>query len=286
VGESVSNDGDVWGGHGGFDVWLTKTDANGDLSWQKAIGGSIGDYGYDVEETPGGGYVIAASTSSSDGDLWNIHGGDDAWVVRLDPFGGLLWQRPLGGTADERFFSVALSSEDYLFAGSTNSLNGNVGALHGLVDAWLVRLDPEGDIVWQRTFGGTDTDEAHSLRRTQDGGIIFAGASRSVDGDLTGNHGGLDFWVVKLADPVGIAERSITSFSLAPNPCESVVTLWCDRPPSDGSLVISDISGREILRQRMTGSRHQLDLSRIPSGIYVLTLATEGGTYSQRLVVQ
>jgi len=287
VGQTISTDGDVSGGHGGLEAWLVRTDPAGVLSWQKTLGGTSTDIAHAIAGTTDGGYLIAGSTASNDGDVVGGHGGYEGWVVRLDAWGGLLWQRPLGGTGAEAFRAIHLASDgSCTVAGSATSVNGNVGGLHGFFDAWLVHLDADGDIIWQRPFGGTGLDEAYALRPTPDGGLIFVGSSGSSDGDATANHGGLDAWVVKLADPVGITEISSASFFIAPNPCDDELMLGFDHAQNDAYITMTDISGREILRERVTGSRHVLDLSQYTGGIYVLTLSTQVGTHSKRLVVQ
>jgi hypothetical protein len=76
-----------------------------------------------------------------------------------------------------------------------------VGRNRGKDDFWVVRLNPEGELVWQKSLGGSGWEEAYSVQQTADGGHIVAGYSQSNDGDAGGNHGKNDFWVVKLGPP-------------------------------------------------------------------------------------
>jgi hypothetical protein len=85
-------------------------------------------------------------------------------------------------------------------AGSTGSNNGDVNGNRGSCDGWVVKLDQPGNIVWQKCLGGSRCDYSHSIRRTADGGYIVAGDTNSNDGDVSGNHGSEDFWIVKLAE--------------------------------------------------------------------------------------
>ncbi len=107
----------------------------------------------------------------------------------------LQWKRSFGGTGTDVANSIRQTSDGgYIIAGSTTSANGDVTSNHGDADYWIVRLGRTGNIVWQKTFGGSGTDIAKCIQQTSDGGFIVAGISSSGDGDLTGKHG-IDFWV-------------------------------------------------------------------------------------------
>ncbi|MGB4230357.1 MAG: hypothetical protein WBJ63_07370 [Bacteroidales bacterium] len=127
------------------------------------------------------------------------HGGGDYWVVKLDSSGTIQWQKCLGGTDNDEAKSIQQTSDGgYIVAGETWSNDGDVSGNHGIVDSWIVKLNSSGDIIWQKCFGGTDDDVAFSIQQTSDGGFIVAGGTWSNDGDMSGNHGGSDAWVVKL----------------------------------------------------------------------------------------
>ena len=119
------------------------------------------------------------------------------------------WQKSLGGT----FLDVATSSQQtldggYIVVGHASSPDGDVIGHHGTAccaDYWVLKLNSSGNVVWQKSFGGTDDDEASSIQQTTDKGYIMAGYSYSNDGDVTGHHGTAnyyDYWVVKI-DSVG-----------------------------------------------------------------------------------
>jgi len=113
------------------------------------------------------------------------------------------WQKCLGGTSDdEAYFIQQTLDGGYIVAGWTSSTDGDVIGNHDSTDYWIVKLDTIGNIQWQKTLGGTDYDEAYSIRQTSDGGYIVAGRSWSNDGDVTDGHGASDYWIVKL-DTIG-----------------------------------------------------------------------------------
>jgi hypothetical protein len=94
---------------------------------------------------------------------------------------------------------MAITSDGgYIVAGEAESINGDVSGNHGSRDFWIVKLNANGDTVWTKALGGTAYDAAQSVRQTSDGGYIVAGQTGSNNGDVTGYHGGGDFWVVKL----------------------------------------------------------------------------------------
>ncbi len=200
TGSTSSNDGDVSGNHGGGDVWVVKLDREGNLLWQRALGGSGFDKADDITTTPDGGYIIVGDTQSNDGDVSGHHGSpNDAWVVKLDREGNLLWQKTLGGSASDGANSISPTLDGgYIIAGGTTSNDGDVTGNHGDADIWVVKIDGNGNIRWQKTFGGSGFDLANSITTAWDGGYIIAGATRSNDGDVSGYHGVIDAWILKL----------------------------------------------------------------------------------------
>jgi len=203
AGYSYSNDGDVSGNHGGFgDYWIVKLDDAGNIEWQKALGGTNADVGRSIQQTTDGGFIVAGSSSSLNGDVTGNHGEEDYWVVKLNSSGLIEWQKSLGGTgADVARLIRQTSDGGYVVTGYSYSNNGNVTGHHGdntTSDYWVVKLNSSGSIEWQKSLGGTVDDDARSVQPTDDGGFIVAGGSSSNDGNVTGNHGYNDYWVVKL----------------------------------------------------------------------------------------
>jgi PKD repeat protein len=205
AGNAASPDGDVGGTHGKLnysDYWVVKLDPSGNWVWKKCLGGRYIDEARSIQQTADGGYVVAGYSYSDDGNATGNHGNTkDYWVVKLDSLGSLSWQRSLGGFNNEEAYSVNQTADGgYIVAGYTNSNDGDVIGKHKAKDLWVVRLDPSGRLLWQDCLGGSSDEEARSVQRTADGGHVVAGATASNDGDVSGNHGGLDFWVVKLRE--------------------------------------------------------------------------------------
>lgn len=194
------NSGDIIGNHSSGDIWLIKLDSIGGTEWERYFEGSGGDYAHSILQTDEGGYILFGSTFSNDGDFSGLQGGNDYWVSKLDSIGEIEWEKCLGGTDSEYLIQgeiIQTANGDFLFCGATESNDGDVSGNHGQDDAWLVKLNAQGDIIWQRCYGGSLTDNAHSVSETSDNGYVFTGYTFSNDFDVSGNHSNADIWVVK-----------------------------------------------------------------------------------------
>lgn len=201
AGESKSTNGDVSVNKGGYDMWVVKLDASGHKVWQNTYGGSSDEKANFIIQTSDGGYLIAGKTQSNDGDVSGNHGGVDAWVVKLDVSGALLWQKTFGGSVSENTsFILPTPDGNFMISASSNSNDGDLSTLvhHGGNDSWLFKIDGAGNLLWQKTYGGSGEDVTGTLYNTSDGGYLFSTATSSNNGDVSGNHGYYDTWVVKL----------------------------------------------------------------------------------------
>ncbi len=116
------------------------------------------------------------------------------------------WQDCLGGSGFDEGYSITKTSDNgFVVAGETGSNDCDVTVNNGDTDYWVVKLTSSGSIEWQRSYGGSNYDRARSVSQTCDGGFIIAGESWSDDGDVGGNYGGYDYWVIK-TDSIGLIE--------------------------------------------------------------------------------
>jgi hypothetical protein len=174
--------------------------------WSRCYGGPLPDIANDVCQTLDGGYILVGFSDSNGGDVSGNHGSRDIWVVKTDDNGTLQWQKSLGGSLDEEGTSIKQSADgSFYIAGYTNSNDSNVSGNHGGSDVWVVKLDTIGNIIWQKALGGTleDIDYADPVIKievTSDGGCIVGSTTNSNNGDVSGNHGNMDCWLVKLDD--------------------------------------------------------------------------------------
>lgn len=205
VGGSESDDGDVTGHHDPVyqrDCWVVKLDAEGNIIWQKSLGGSGTDIGHCVQQTTDGGYIIAAETFSFDGDVSNAIGSGDYWIVKLDASGNITWNKTYGGSSYDIPYEIQQTKMGgYIISGYSNSDDQDVSGHHGTTstsDFWILKISSTGNKQWQHSFGGTGNDVSTSIVQTKDDGFLAGGSTSSVDGDVTGEHGGADVWLIKL----------------------------------------------------------------------------------------
>ncbi|MFI5219319.1 MAG: hypothetical protein ACHQNT_07495, partial [Bacteroidia bacterium] len=190
--------------NGWYDYWLVKIDALGNIQWQNTIGGNEDEELYSVQQTSDGGYILGGySHSSISGDKTeNCLGDWDYWIVKTDVSGNIQWENTIGGGARDYLYSISQTSDGgYILGGDSKSnISGDkTEDSNGSYDYWLVKIDALGDIQWQNTIGGNNTDKLYSIRQTADGGYICGGYSRSnISGDKTENsNGDYDYWIVK-----------------------------------------------------------------------------------------
>ncbi len=225
AGYSGSDDGDVSGNQGSYDYWIVKFDEWGNMEWQKSLGGSDNDIAYSIVQTTDAGYVVAGRTYSGDGDVSGNHGGEDIWIVKLDRYGNLEWQKCFGGSSNERANSIIQTSDGgYAIAGYSNSNDSDVSGNHGDYDYWILKLDNGGNLEWQKCYGGSNMEKARSIIQSYDGGYAIAGYANSNDGDVSGNHGYSDYWILKLSN-IGDLEWQKCFGGSYPDEANSIIQL-------------------------------------------------------------
>jgi len=151
------------------------------------------------------------------------------------------WQKALGGTDREWDAESIQQTTDggYIVAGHTESNDGYVWGAQGKLDWWIVKLNGVGDTVWTKTLGGTLWDFVFSIQQTTDGGYIVAGQAGSTDGDISGNQGGFDFWIVKLNND----GDTLWTKTLGGTSNESA---YCIRQTTDGGFIVAGMTGSNI----------------------------------------
>lgn len=206
AGVTGSSNGNVTFNHGMYDYWVIKLNNSGDIQWQKTFGGSGDDRAKSIQQTTDGGFIVAGTSDSNDGDKSSSHGiNDDYWVVKLNNIGNIEWEKSLGGQSTEGLESIQQTNDGgYILAGTTSSADGiyDVTGLHlnnmsePTADYWIVKLNNVGNIEWQKCLGGSKDDTGRSIKQTLDGGYIVVGESESKN--VSHNWGGTDCYIVKL----------------------------------------------------------------------------------------
>ena len=214
TGFSKSNDGDVSENNGAHDFWVSKLDDSGNIIWNKSFGFLGADIGTSIIQSNDGGYlltgVLDVSASNGEGNSKNtkssastIHAGGDYWAIKIDPSGEKQWSRYYGGTfTDAPYDAIQTEDKGYIIVGSSDSADVDIKDNNGTYDFWVVKISETGTLLWEKSYGGIQTDEARGISKSNDGNYIIVGDSRSNDNDVSFNNGGADLWVIKIS-PMG-----------------------------------------------------------------------------------
>ncbi|MFI5218551.1 MAG: T9SS type A sorting domain-containing protein [Bacteroidia bacterium] len=361
---------------GPYDVYLIKTNANGDTSWTKTIGGTGSETGLSVMQTTDGGYIIIGYSDNFSGTL------NDIYLVKTDSDGNVLWAKTFGGTGNEYGLAVQQTNDGgYMIAGWTNSFgNGNenvyliktnasgdtlwskaynagvndsrgysfrqtndggyiitgyTDSFIGNEDIYLIKTDVNGDTLWTRTFGGTSYNYGNSVMQTADGGYIIAGVSGAfgaglfdfylIKTDANGNSGcnqgntativftpatqvtspativssggiitnltaivGSGGTVTTLCTTVGISSYSNFNFpiTLSPNPATNNFTITFPHIINKGAIEIYNVLGEKVMEEVVFNvSAKEIFLSVNP-GIYFLEIIADGERSVRKIVKQ
>jgi|SaaInlStandDraft_4_1057021.scaffolds.fasta_scaffold05473_4 hypothetical protein len=208
IADIFSQGGDITNWYGGYDGWLVKLDSLGNTEWDFTVGSQNADAINGVKQTLDNGYIIAGY-GRPDGISGNITNPSytssyaDAVIYKLDSLGNPVWNKTYGGSnSDVAGRSLSLP-DGYLIAGLARSNDGYLegSGWHGESDIWLIRTDLNGEIIWNRCYGGSDTEGVSRVFSTSDGGFVIFGRTLSHDGDVTYNPAignSSSIWVFKV----------------------------------------------------------------------------------------
>jgi gliding motility-associated-like protein len=202
AGETNSTDGGVIAGFGGTkDIWILKLNAAGTLQWQKRYGGNGLDIANHIHKNDDGTFLIAASSSSNDGNITGNHGTagyTDGVLMKIDANGTLLWSRCYGGSKNEELLDIEVINGRTYIAGYANSTDGDIPPQQKNYDVWVLALDAAGNKIYSKVYGGAQNDVAYSMTKGNDGTLTLAGYTTSNDGDVSGAKGSQDYWVLNI----------------------------------------------------------------------------------------
>jgi len=254
--------------NGPTDFWVMKLDSSGVITWQKYFGGSSEEFANDIIPTSDGGYIAAGYSSTFSGG-YNY----DCWVVKLDSYGAISWQKAFGGSGDDFANAVRQTSDGgFVVTGKSSSIGSGDG------DFFVVRLDAAGGILWQKGYAGSGDDEAASIEQTSDGGFIVAGSSFSAAA-----YNG-EAWVLRLNSSGGIDsscsfiyDSSLSAISSTGAGTASAAAVSSSSATAANSAVSPSPSSATVILQ-CSGTCPTITLS--PSA---LPGATAGQAYSQQI---
>lgn len=209
LGYSMSQDGDASLNQGQHDNWVIRTDAYGTLLWEKSFGFSGHDHAYNIIATQDGGLLFngfldvtssgGLGTTFQKGALSARHGVGEFWVHKINLAGEIEWRQYFGGTNNDRSYDAVQTDEgDFIVVGTSESEDVDISNPHGGYDIWVIKLDPNGQLIWERSFGGSQYDSANAVILDQAQNIYVLGNTFSEDQDISSPLGHSDMWLLSL----------------------------------------------------------------------------------------
>jgi hypothetical protein len=250
--------------YAGASYWLARLDSNGIPLWQKFFDTTEGNAFFSAIARTRQGYIIGGQGVDDYFDGWHDNDSlpEDAALVVIDSDGGIQWARCYGGSRDDELSSVVQTRDGgYVFVGTTNSSDGDIHDFKGdtntnPADVWIERVDSNGAVLWEKTFGGSDQDLGIGLTELTDGSLAVVANTNSRDGDISHSIGGYDMWVLHL-DSMGklLWEKSFgtsgsdETIGVLPAPSGRMIVVghiaysdtenaaWVTKLASDGSII-------------------------------------------------
>ena len=198
VGSSDSNDFNISNNKGSYDFWMTKIATDGSLLLEKTFGGSEIDEASAIITANDGNFIIVGNTRSADKDVSKNNGAADIWILKVSKEGNLIWEKTIGGSSFEVAKAIYKTQDNgFLIAGSSRSLD-NGFQNKGQNDALILKIDENGNLLWQKTFGGSEIDFLYDVVELNNKSIIAVGESSSSDQDIPENKGFTDALVIQI----------------------------------------------------------------------------------------
>jgi Secretion system C-terminal sorting domain len=340
--------------HGGsqIETWVLKIDKQGNMEWSKIFEGAYHNYSYHIKSIHGGGYAACGYSSDSlwvfkldkDGNqLWSkvfpnytttysafycsICENEDSClvicsriedattkdnysfaIIKLNPEGDIIWEKAYGQDITGDPLSISTTKDGgFIFGGSSDSEYIAGVENKGLEDFWIIKLDSQGEMVWEDSFGGSSNDYLKTINQTTDGGFVIGGVTRSDDQDIPSNHGDFDYWLLKLSPEgkilqedvsdstfyiyTGIEETVVNSgLKLFPNPAGSTLNIEYDSKHNEvveikllnnlGEVVLPIIS----IQFNVGIAQESINIEQLPSGSYIFTIQTKSGLVSKSFI--
>ena len=208
IGYSDSSDGDITINNGNRDFWVIKINATGTIIWEKSFGYSGVDEGVSILETSDNHFILSGvldvTASGGDGNSGRYsprHAGGDYWSIKINASGDMVWSRFYGGSfTDNPAGIIENITSDLITVGGSDSNDVDISNNKGTYDFWVIKSSSSGDIIWEKSYGGSEIDEARGVISTDNGDHIIVGDTRSEEQDVSFNNGGADLWVLRISD--------------------------------------------------------------------------------------
>jgi hypothetical protein len=274
IGYSKSNDGDASINKGQHDNWLLKTDSFGKLLWEKSYGFAGHDHAYNIIKTRDGGLFFNGFldvTASEGQGSTSRHGVGEFWCHKVNMNGDVVWRRYFGGSNNDRSYdSVETQDGGFILVGTSESQDIEISNSFGSYDIWVVRLSSSGELIWEKSFGGSAIDEGIIIINNQDNSYTILGNTNSPKIDGFKTQGMNDFLLIKLDSSGGILSKvrhGSPQFDYAKDLKQTI----------DGSYFVTGYSRNPLNSQGVNFENNAVFLSQIqPNGIIQNTWKLNG----------
>ena len=199
LGKTISADGDIQSGnYGGSDFWVFVINSSGDLLWEKTYGSSWHDIPADIIPLPDGGFVFAGTIEANGGNVGTHIGGKDIWICMCNGEGTILNEFTLGSAGDETVRSLLFNNAGNIMLTGLQKPPAKSGKFV-YSDVFTAEIDIQGNLIWQKTYGGSKDDNGIGILETDDGYLLYS-ETYSDDGDVIGHHGqwSADIWLCNI----------------------------------------------------------------------------------------
>jgi len=293
---------------GSRDIWIVGLDETGEILWQNCLGGSHWEIGSDIIQE-GGGYTFLGTTLSGDGDVEGYHWAEwsgDAWLVHVDNIGNLVWQKCLGGyDVDAGGSLYKTETGGYLIFANTDSNDGDVNHSncpdnhpHCQTNTWVVELDADRNIIWNKTYGSAQNSSSNAaVARINERDFIIADLIEEYDthsGDVSCTpypiNSGKSAWIYRLYDPDtgGLSNFSTSGLKTYPNPANDQMFFDLPKHKDNITIEIQNIFGNTIKQLSAISNQIQIqwNCQNTASGVYFYHTEISGIIYRGRIVIQ
>ena len=269
------------------DIWIVKLSNTGVIEWENTLGGNNQDRcNHEVIKCSDGGYIVGGSTNSLlSGDVTEAPTNTNysGWVFKLNAQGNILWQNRIGSNISETLDTMSQTTDGGYILGlsSVSNIFGDKSEVcRGMRDYWLVKINANGTVLWDKTIGGSDKDTFSSLIQTSDGGYMAAGHSQSpISGEKTSDsYEARDYWLVKLSQE-NLLASSFTVFNaqLYPNPTKNTFTINFSQSYENLAISIVTTLG-QIVQEKTFSNSSEINLEINGSaGLYFVNVVNESG---------
>ncbi|MFN2430690.1 MAG: T9SS type A sorting domain-containing protein, partial [Cryomorphaceae bacterium] len=281
AGETDSNDGDIDDNNGLYDMWLVKTDSEGNLEWSQTYGSSSIDRASVLKKHADGGYIMAGSALAGNGDVSELTGIRDIWVVWTDEDGNILQNKTYG---NESSYSLGydlygpVNGGNWILTGTiADLLNDNSSG-----DTWIAEIDGFGEVIWSVASGGNGEDADSRVLPTENGYLI-SGSTDSEDGDLEfqTNAGSRDLWVYNLEITVNTRDLSDPSIVVFPNPTEQVLRVA--GMDAVREIRLFEMGGKTV---KTVANQNHMNISELSPGTYTAEFRNENTVVTRKIVIR